>query len=978
LLIRGASESLNSILTRSVELLDISLPMPTQCPTQSTAVLALIIELFNFVLREMAPLGPFEIRYRKRAKANTVPTKMTTSESRVPADRKTPDRSEDHATLGFIRSWLRVRTVRELMIFAAFCILTVLMTWPWVLHLRDAVADRGDPYMIAWTLWSDYHQTFHNPFHLFDANIFYPYRYTLAFSENDYGIALLLFPLFALGLRTLTIHSIATFLGFAFSGYGAFRLTRTLTESNGSAWIAGIIFAFIPYRFHVLSHLHYLFAGWVPLLLEGFVLFVLRPSWRRASWFGIAFFMNALSCISWFIMTLIPLGLVAALLVANSWPRLRGREFWLRGGVALLVATVALLPFLAPYYVVSIKYGLRWQPWEFAYNSPSMIHWLVSDPRNKLWQNLGANIPGGHKLFPGMLAPLLAIAALRIKSKSRVSSESPIMRYLAIALEVTIVLAAVIGVLALGYGSATYRVLGHQLLRLDWRSPGHALTVILVVVTARLLLMLPRLVRRVRRGRGVPAVKNHAEDARATIGSADRTLTASLAIGVGLIWTVWGFLSSLGANFFVNNWLHDYVLPFQSIRIPSRAAMICYVGLAVLGGIGAAQIAGWAYRYVAHPRTRAIVFALFGVALLFELHASPLRFEKGEVDPSALALRLKQTPMRGGLVELPSEEGTNRDFYMLRAADHGRPLVNATSSFISPLTNEINLATRAQISDSFLNLLEKIPASYLVIHNDRLVPELRPDYENFLARQIVRGRLRFINRFDGHSDLYAVVSTEPDAASESVLPFTVSIREWSETIHDDPVTLLSQPLSWSQRLYRVYLASTGAMPRYKPFMSDLEKIGHGIIVGSDEQEREVTDNFQRFMEEWTRRESFSASFAPLDNTQYVNRLIENAGISIDPAGREAFISRLASGHETRTGVLMEIVDDPRLIEKEQYRSLLELHYFGYLRRNPDDPPDGNLRGFNFWLQTLEHNHDTSALSTAFKVTGEYHQFERKP
>src|SRR5689334_13011494 len=106
--------------------------------------------------------------------------------------------------------------VRELLIFIAFCVLTAVMTWPWVLHLRDAVADRGDPYMIAWTLWWDCHQTFHDPLHLFDANVFYPYKYTLAFSENDYGLALPFFPLFALGVRTLTVNTIATFLGFAF------------------------------------------------------------------------------------------------------------------------------------------------------------------------------------------------------------------------------------------------------------------------------------------------------------------------------------------------------------------------------------------------------------------------------------------------------------------------------------------------------------------------------------------------------------------------------------------------------------------------------------------------------------------------------------------------------------------------------------------------------------------------------------------
>src|SRR5437764_3482130 len=496
------------------------------------------------------------------------------------------------------RAWLSVVGLaarplsRELLIFLAFCMLTALMTWPWVLHLRDAVADRGDPYMIAWTLWWDYHQTFHDPLHLFDANVFYPYKYTLAFSENDYGIALPCFPLFAAGLRALTVNSVATFLGFAFCGYGAFRLTRTLTGSNGAAWIAGIVFAFVPYRFNVLSHLHYLFAGWIPLLLEAFILFARERSWRRAVWLGAAFTMNALSCVSWFIMTLVPLALTAALLIERRPALRRDRAFWVRGCVALGAAALVLLPFLIPYYIVSVKYGLRWQPWEFALNSPTALNWLAAERRNKLWQNFGAQIPGGHKLFPGLLAPLLALAALRIGDSMREDapahegahddSQSRRRRRLVVALDVIVVLAAIVCVLALGYGDVTYRAFGHQLVRLGARSVDHALVVITVALSVRLWLKPSLFVRRARRpeqpektrGANATGIGSTATDSAAagtTADSAADSIEAETpafdstaagataadanaaditvsdaperdgdAIGVGLIWTVWG------------------------------------------------------------------------------------------------------------------------------------------------------------------------------------------------------------------------------------------------------------------------------------------------------------------------------------------------------------------------------------------------------------------------------------------------------
>ncbi|HYO99315.1 MAG TPA: hypothetical protein VER76_03790, partial [Pyrinomonadaceae bacterium] len=313
------------------------------------------------------------------------------------------------------RMFRRRPILRECGILLAFVALTALMTWPWLRHPLDTVTDLGDPYNIAYTLWWDYHQTFRDPRNLFDATIFYPYRDTLAFSEHDYGIALLFFPLFALGVRPLTVHSLATLFAFVLSGYGAFRLARTLTGSYGAAWVAGVAFAFIPYRFQRLPHLHYIFAGWIPLLLEALVLFLRGLSWRRAVWLGVAFLMNALTCISWFILTLIPLALSGAFLVVwyKTW---RGRALWtllLRGAVALGAASLVLLPFLLPYRRVAAAYGFVRNASEVKFYSANALNWLAASPRLKLWHGLGGVAATEEmSLFPGLLLSLLAFAAI--------------------------------------------------------------------------------------------------------------------------------------------------------------------------------------------------------------------------------------------------------------------------------------------------------------------------------------------------------------------------------------------------------------------------------------------------------------------------------------------------------------------------------------------------------------------------------------
>ena len=49
-----------------------------------------------------------------------------------------------------------------------------------------------------------------------------------------------------------------------------------------------------------------------------------------------------------------------------------------------------------------------------------------------------------------------------------------------------------------------------------------------------------------------------------------------------------------------------------------------------------------------------------------------------------------------------------------------------------------------------------------------------------------------------------------------------------------------------------------------------------------------------------------------------------------------------------------------------------MQFFGYLRRNPDDVPDGNLNGYNFWLNELNSGTKTTFdMVDAFTSSIEY-------
>jgi hypothetical protein len=166
------------------------------------------------------------------------------------------------------------------------------------------------------------------------------------------------------------------------------------------------------------------------------------------------------------------------------------------------------------------------------------------------------------------------------------------------------------------------------------------------------------------------------------------------------------------------------------------------------------------------------------------------------------------------------------------------------------------------------------------------------------------------------------------------------------------------------------------MPRYKDFMPDLEQISRNVIVGSEEQDQRFLDNFRRFLEEWLKRDELRQTLGRLNDEQYVDRLLENAAIRSDLELRNDLIKSLSTGRETRAGTLLKILDYPALVESQEYPSLVVLHYFAFLHRNPSDPPDGDLRGYEFWLGDLQRNHDPSKLAVAFRNAGEYKQSKR--
>ncbi|PYS74107.1 MAG: hypothetical protein DMF69_02780, partial [Acidobacteria bacterium] len=609
-------------------------------------------------------------------------------------------------------------------------------------------------------------------------------------------------------------------------------------------------------------------------------------------------------------------------------------------------------------YLVSKIYGFKRTIDDVQSHSAMPIHWVVAEGRSKVWHQMGDAIPNAWKfqMFPGLFALLFPFAEFLFATPApyALGYAEKVRARLTRSLDLLAVLLFPLTLISLGFTNSYSPVSVY----FHYLPPERVLMMLVLVVIVRMCIAFPRFFRQNESANLIKMLR-----------------TRDDAFWISLVLIVIGFSYSLGWNFILYRVLYDFMPGFKSIRAPMRGSMFAYLGLSILSGLGVKRLA----ELVVSNRPRipeGIVYAICCLLLLLELNGAPLYFIRGAVNPDSVTLRLKETSMNGGITYFPANREVNQR-YMLRAADHAKPLILGTSRFSPPYVDQIEQMTAAgKIPFELMDLLEQIPASYLVVANGLIEDQRKADYEFFLGRAVAAGRLRFINRFDEGNDLYAVTKIEPSARSEAPLPPGLSIRDWANKLHANPMAIMEQPIVWGQRLYRLHVASYGAMPRYKDFLPDLEKLGRGVVVGSEEQEARFAENFNQFLHEWMKREGFMKS-AGNDSEQFVDQLLKNSGVRIEPDARLQLITELSSGGKSRADLLTMIVDDPQFINKEEFPSLVVLHYFAYLRRNPEDPPDGDLRGFNFWVEDLERNHDPSKIAVAFQKSGEYLHLQEK-
>jgi hypothetical protein len=303
-----------------------------------------------------------------------------------------------------------------LLVSAAGVALAILMTWPLATglgHLGRTAATDADGQFSIWNIAWVARTLVADPLHLFDANIFYPHRTTLAYSEANLLPGALGIPVYwASGNPWLTLN-VVLLAAFSSAFVGAYLLLRYLTGDRRAAAAGAIVYAFCPYTMSHLSHIQLLFTGGIPLSLLMLHRVADAPSVRRGVILGVALAAQALSCAYYGIFAGLMVG-YATLVLAATRRLWRSAAYWTAIAAGAITSLALVVPIFIPFLRVQKETGFARTVGDTAKWAASPHDYLVSATHAHGWlleiaRRIG---PWGEVLFPGLFAIGLGLAGL--------------------------------------------------------------------------------------------------------------------------------------------------------------------------------------------------------------------------------------------------------------------------------------------------------------------------------------------------------------------------------------------------------------------------------------------------------------------------------------------------------------------------------------------------------------------------------------
>ena len=609
---------------------------------------------------------------------------------------------------------------------ALYAVIALAMTWPLAAGLlRDIPWDLGDSVLNAWILqWGADHWLRFLGGDLgafrgyFNANIFYPEPLALAYSEHLTAQVLQILPVYALTGNIVLSYNLLFLSTFVLSGLGTFLLVRELTGSARAGFVAGLLYAFAPYRIGQFSHLQVLSSQWMPFALYGFRrYFDTRRAWPLAG-AALALVLQNWSC-GYFLLYFSPFAAAYVIYEIADRGLWKDLTMWASLGAAATLVLGATVPLLMPYLALR-EHGFDARPFEEVMRfSADVYSYLTAHGAQSFWGAIARAFPKPEgDLFPSVIPVLLALVGIGAHARvtwavTRTRGADPDVpawrRAVIYAAAAVLVwqLASVLVILArTGFdwqiGPLSIRV--HNTARALRAALGAAAVLLVASRRARAF------------ARGVPG---------SAVAFYIAALLAAFWMSLGPIVTAKGLRISGDGLYW---WFYQHVPGFDGLRVPARMGMLVMLFLAVLGGYGARAIE----RVF---RRSGPVLAAAGLLFLLEASSAPIELNgtwsvgdlkpppvplMGAEGPPAIYRAVRALPPRAVLAEFPFGEEQYELRYMLHSASHWRPLLNGYSGGF-PRSYAVNRAGLGRVlddPDTAWRVLAASGATHAIVHEE--------------------------------------------------------------------------------------------------------------------------------------------------------------------------------------------------------------------------------------------------------------------
>jgi hypothetical protein len=594
----------------------------------------------------------------------------------------------------------------SLFVLVAYFLLTVVLTWPLVTGLgSDVAGDFGDSLLNMWILawgaehlpslltgglgWSQF----------WDANIFHPSPLALSLSEHLFGQVLQILPVYWLTGNIILCYNLLFISTFALSAFGTYLLVLDLTGDRRAAFIAGLVYGFLPYRIASVPHIQVMSSQWMPFALYGlnrFVTLIPEPGSRVPAYKALALGTGALVLQNWscgyYLLYFAPFAPLFVIHRMWATKTLADVRIWAGLAIGAAVTVLLTLPFLLPYTKSQQLFGFERPFGEVVQFSANVWSYVTASENLSVFGKALRYYPHGEGetflgFVPWVLAAVAIIGTVIIAARSTppavlAREQTPgWRRVLAWVLAFAVLTQFIAVVSAVIFGGFDVDVFG---VAIRARTPQRLIWQFLLA-GALLLLVSPR--------------------TRTVVAGVSRSPLAFFTVAtVVALWLSLGPVPKAGgalvSGFGLYGVLYEYVPGFNGVRVPARYAMIAGLFLAAMAGYGVAV----AFRKKAGATSTAesglgrIALATIALLVLVEGAAIPMELNRAwaqnQAMPPARVYPMSQAPpvyaavaalpAGSAITEFPFGDAAWEIRYVYYAAAHWKPITNGYSGAFPP------------------------------------------------------------------------------------------------------------------------------------------------------------------------------------------------------------------------------------------------------------------------------------------------------